>query len=78
MFFGLEKAGSMRQASLFDVAPPSGESKLYKAIDALNMRYGRGKVFSAAEGVGDKSWHMKRDRLSRRSTTRWDELLTVS
>ena len=78
VFFGLEKAGSMRQASLFDVAPPSGESKLYKAIDALNMRYGRGKVFSAAEGVGDKSWHMKRDRLSLRSTTRWDELLTVS
>ena len=44
---------------------------------ALNARYGKGKVFSAAQGLGAKSWHMKRQRLSRRPTTRWDELLTV-
>ena len=48
-----------------------------KAIDSLNMRYGKGKVFSAAEGVGEKSWKMKRGKLSKRATTRWDELLTV-
>ena len=52
-------------------------SPLYKAIDSLNRRYGKGKVFSAAEGIGDASWKMKRTKLSKRRTTRWDELLTV-
>ena len=37
----------------------------------------KGKVFSAAQGLGARSWHMKRQKLSRRSTTRWDELMTV-
>ena len=93
------------------------------AVDALNVRYGKGKVFSArlslrsacsrgalrllrssryartqpdafgagssphgsrpparvgyAQGLGARSWHMKRQKLSRRPTTRWDELMTV-
>ena len=67
-------------------------------VDALNVRYGKGKVFSArhsltlglarsnreprlrggyAQGLGARSWHMKRQKLSRRPTTRWDELMTV-
>lgn len=36
-----------------------------------------GMVFSAAEGMGEKSWKMKRGKLSKRSTTSWDELMTV-
>ena len=52
-------------------------SSLYKAVDAINARYGKGKVFSAAEGIGERSWKMKRGRLSKRASTRWDELLTV-
>ena len=52
-------------------------SRLYAAVDALNARYGKGKVFSAAEGIGEKSWHMKRQKLSPRPTTRWDELMVV-
>ena len=39
--------------------------------------YGKGKVFSAAEGLGDRSWKMKRGKLSKRPTTRWDELMVV-
>ena len=46
-------------------------------MDALNARYGKGKVFSAAQGLGARSWHMKRQKLSSRPTTRWDELMTV-
>lgn len=77
VFFGLEKVGTARQMDLF--APPkvSEASPLYKAIDAINARYGKGKVFSASEGIGDKSWKMKRSKLSKRASTRWDELLTV-
>ena len=77
VFFGLEKPGAARQTDLFDIAPPAEKSRLYAAVDALNARYGKGKVFSAAQGLGARSWHMKRQKLSRRPTTRWDELMTV-
>ena len=53
------------------------KSKLYEAIDALNAKLGKGKVFSAAEGVGKPAWAMKRSKLSKRATINWDELLTV-
>ena len=59
------------------LAIPRSPSPLYKAIDAINARYGKGKVFSASEGIGDKSWKMKRSKLSKRASTRWDELMVV-
>ncbi|MCR5414428.1 MAG: Y-family DNA polymerase [Kiritimatiellae bacterium] len=74
VFFGLEKPGSVRQTDLFSEKPAGKASPLYKAIDLLNAKYGRGKVFSAAEGIGARSWHMKRILLSRRCTTAWSEL----
>ena len=77
VFFGLEKPGTPRQTDLFDTTPATERSRLYKAVDAINARYGKGKVFSAAEGIGPRPWQMKRSKLSRRPTTRWDELLTV-
>lgn len=80
VFFGLEKAGSPRQADLFESpASPAAlsSSPLYKAIDMLNARYGKDKVVSAAQGVGERPWHVKRQKLSKRSTTRWDELPVV-
>ncbi len=78
VFFGLEKVGSARQLDLFSPQTVSKSSPLYKAIDSLNARYGRGKVFSAAEGIGARSWNMKRSKLSRRASTRWNELLLVN
>ena len=84
VFFGLEKADAPYQMDLFDTSSshspfpvPHSPSRLYKAIDALNKLYGKGKVFSAAEGLGDRSWKMKRGKLSKRPTTRWDELMVV-
>ena len=77
VFFGLEKPGTAHQTDLFDDTPPAEKSRLYAAVDALNARFGKGKVFSAAQGLGARSWHMKRQKLSRRPTTRWDELMTV-
>ena len=76
VFFGLEKAGSAYQLDLFSTAKRE-KSTLYKTIDALNAKLGKGKVFSAAEGVGTPSWHMRRSKLSKRATTNWNELLTV-
>ena len=77
IFFGLEKPGTPHQTDLFDASPPPERSRLYKAVDAINARYGKGKVFSAAEGIGPRPWQMKRSKLSKRPTTRWDELMTV-
>ena len=77
VFFGLEKAGAGYQADLFAPAVKHEKSKLYQTIDALNAKLGKGKVFSAAEGVGTPAWRMKRSKLSKRATTNWDELLTV-
>ena len=79
VFFGLEKPGTAHQLDLFADAstPAPRQSALYKAVDALNAKYGKGKVFSASEGIGKKSWHMKRQKLTPRPTTRWDELIVV-
>ena len=46
-------------------------------VSTQDARYGKGKVFSAAEGIGPRSWQMKRSKLSKRPTTRWDELMVV-
>ena len=79
VFFGLEKPGTPQQMDLFDspFPVPHSPSPLYKAVDAINARYGKGKVFSAAEGIGPRSWQMKRSKLSKRPTTRWDELIVA-
>ena len=45
MFFGLEKPGTAHQTDLFDDTPPAEKSRLYAAVDTLNARYGKGKVF---------------------------------
>jgi len=80
VFFGLESADAPRQGDLFAAAEAPRASaenrKLYSAIDALNAHYGSGKVFAAAEGM-KKPWRMKREKLSRRATTNWGELMTV-
>ena len=77
VFFGLEKAGAVHQADLFAPQQRREASALYAAVDRLNARYGRGRVFSAAEGIGARSWQMKRGKLSGRFTTNWDELPVV-
>ena len=76
VFFGLEHVGAAQQLDLFAESAPHDSSKLYAAIDSLNARYGRGKVFSASEGIA-REWKMKRSLLSKRPTTSWSELITV-
>ena len=45
VFFGLEKPGAPQQTDLFTPVQKTERSRLYKAVDALNARYGKGKVF---------------------------------
>ena len=34
-------------------------------------------MISASEGIGERSWKKKRSKLSKRASTRWDELMVV-
>jgi DNA polymerase V len=52
------------------------KQSVMRAMDSINARMGRNKVFYAAQGM-EKTWGMRQKRLSRRFTTRWDEIPTV-
>lgn len=67
---------AMTQALLFaDPATDRGH-RLMATLDVINQRWGRGTLRTAAEGV-ERSWQMKRRRLSPGYTTDWDGLPTV-
>lgn len=77
VFFGLEKAGRSRQLDLFSQTSPQEQSKLYKAVDAINAQFGKNSLATAAEGLGKLKWKMKQEHLSKRATTKWDELISA-
>lgn len=49
---------------------------LMRAMDAMNLKMGRGSVQLASSGL-QHTWKMNRDSMSPRCTTRWDELMSV-
>jgi len=58
-------------------APDNSRSKaLMKALDSLNAYYGRGTLTYASSGRR-QAWKLRRDYISPRYTTSWEELLTV-
>jgi DNA polymerase V len=67
---------AVAQGALFD-APDTARSKArMRAVDALNRRFGRDSVTFAAAGRR-RRWQLRRDFISPRFTTNWDELLRV-
>lgn len=75
VFFGLESSSSV-QPDLFSPAPKKENSALFKVVDKVNKKFGRGTVFTLSEGI-EKKWQMKREMLSRSYTTDWSSLLEV-
>lgn len=54
------------------------QAALMNIIDQLNTKNGKGTIFLGAQGIQKKaSWQMKRERMSPRYTTCWEELLSV-
>ena len=56
--------------------------KLMECMDHINTKFGRNHAAFAATGLHKKGdhhnkWLMNQNHLSKRYTTRWDELLTV-
>ncbi|MGX7353321.1 Y-family DNA polymerase [Citrobacter sp. ESY80] len=65
------------QLNLFDDnAPRRGSEKLMEVLDHLNAKEGRGALYFAGQGI-QQQWAMKREMLSPRYTTRYEDLLQV-
>jgi hypothetical protein len=63
------------QAELFDKPDSARCVTLTRTVDRLNTRFGRDTVAFAA--AGRRPWKLRREFLSPRYTTAWDELLRV-
>ncbi|WP_337883396.1 Y-family DNA polymerase [Chromobacterium haemolyticum] len=62
------------QPDLFASGPdPEKGKRLMAALDAINLRMGRGTVKLLAEGL-EQPWKMKQDMLSPAYTTRWEDI----
>jgi len=84
--FSYKKAGVMLsdlvsekniQKNLFTHTTGKERDHLMKTVDLINNSYGSGKIFYASSG-GDKTWRMKREFLSPRYTTRWEDIPLVT
>ena len=69
--------GSLNQGEL-DLEPgTTGQrAKLMAAIDALNVKYGKGTVHLASSGIDGRTcqWGMRRERLTPGYTTAWGDM----
>ncbi len=52
------------------------QARLMQAVDVINSVWGKDTLFFGAQGL-TRSWQMRQERRSPRSTTRWNELLSV-
>lgn len=65
---------SSRPHTLFDDVPSQEKSHaLMGTLDRINRSMGSGTIKFLGEGI-DKSWSMRRQNVSKRYTTEWDEL----
>lgn len=61
---------------LFAAVPSPGADRLMAVIDRINAREGRGTV-RLGRIPAAPAWAMRREMMSQRYTTRWDELMVV-
>ncbi|MBN2726423.1 Y-family DNA polymerase [Candidatus Mcinerneyibacteriota bacterium] len=73
---GVIPAGE-RPLSLFPLPEAGKERDVSSLLDHINEKWGRDTLVYAAQGVSSQKWPMKRQMLSPRYTTVWDEILTV-
>ena len=68
------KAKADLPPTLFPTRDPDRSARLMSALDAVNARFGRRTLAPAVAGIA-QGWSMRRQRLSPRYTTHFDELL---
>lgn len=76
VFFGLESKALARQDLFRTAEVDPRRDRLYEAVDAINDRFGRGKVFPLSAGIA-RPWKMRRDMLTPSYTTSWEHLPIV-
>lgn len=59
-----------------DLVATNRNTRLMTTLDTINSRYGRGTLRLAAEGIA-KPWQMRRERMSPRYTTAWEQIPNV-
>ena len=64
------------QSSLFENQNPK-HSKLMAAMDKTNKNIGSKKIKLASQDIG-RTWKMRQEKISKRYTTRLDEIITVN
>ncbi|HOB22758.1 MAG TPA: DUF4113 domain-containing protein, partial [Bacillota bacterium] len=65
------------QLNLFVPTEPwQRNKKITQVMDKINSRWGRDTICYGAQGMS-QAWQLRREYLSRRYTTRWDELPEV-
>ena len=64
------------QQGHFFTSQDSSRDRLMRSIDIINESMGRETIFYAAQGV-KQDWKMRRNKLSPRYTTNWQELVKV-
>jgi DNA polymerase V len=74
-FLDLVPAGRV-QSGLFDQPDDTRSLQRMRAIDQLNVRFGRGTIGFGTAGER-QAWNLRREFISPRYTTDWNELLRV-
>lgn len=64
------------QMNLFDHVDRKKQKDLYKVVDLINATMGRDTIRLSSQGT-DRKWKLKQEKLSKRYTTRWDDLLEI-
>ena len=73
---GLQNESCFQQ-NIFDKTNRKKQRDLLKVIDKLNCEFGRDKVKLAVQGDG-KEWKLRQEKLSKRYTTNWNEIIIVN
>jgi DNA polymerase V len=68
--------GEEIQTNMFDSSNHGKLKKLARAVDKINDEFGRDKIKLAVQGNG-KKWQLKQEKLSKRYTTNWNEILEI-
>ncbi len=74
---GLVQHTAGEQLTLFDPIDRAKHEKLMTAFDAVNTRFGRNTVRTAAQTLGGATRLTQQNRLSPSYTTKWNDALTI-
>ena len=64
------------QMNIFNDTDRLKQKNLFKVVDRINSTDGRDTIRLASQGK-ERKWKLKQERLSKRYTTKWNDLLEI-